>query len=372
VGLPVSETELPPPKPYHPTTFLERGVAVPFTTPLLGGTRARQNKKNDLELVVPNPSGGRGVYITPWAGIRTLCRPTLHDTVFSERIMILDKVTPGTIRRVARTIAAEGLAGAEAMEAARIATKVDESDRTIINYQLLMTLVGQIVPNSAAANGTKPLDQAAKVRQAVAWVSTRLERPSAWTASALEDLADALAEIGVGAGAAGRMPRIVAMLRTVRTELAEWIKGETDENQQSYADMVCSVADLTLSLADAALASVKSLTDNMVDLLRAWAGDPRSVIQLAGRPEWLLDGWEQICLLWNDARDDADRRAALVEVVGLIPVLPNEVNGWAGNGSKLEEVGRRRGMIFLNEDWRTGMTVFGLIARNERFRAIAC
>ena len=28
-------------QPYHPTTFLERGVAVLFTTPMLAGTRAR-------------------------------------------------------------------------------------------------------------------------------------------------------------------------------------------------------------------------------------------------------------------------------------------------------------------------------------------
>src|ERR1700712_5461419 len=53
-------------RPYHPTTFLERGVAVPFTTPMLAGTRARPAEKQGLELVIPNPSGGRGVYIMAW------------------------------------------------------------------------------------------------------------------------------------------------------------------------------------------------------------------------------------------------------------------------------------------------------------------
>ena len=107
---PLLEAELPPIRPYHPTTFLERGVAVPFTTPRLGGTRARPAKKHLVELVVPNLSGGRGVYVMPWTSLTALCRPTLHDKVFSQRIASITNVTPATIRRVARQIAAEGLA----------------------------------------------------------------------------------------------------------------------------------------------------------------------------------------------------------------------------------------------------------------------
>ncbi len=38
---------------FLPTTFLERGVAVPFTTPLLAGSRTRPGERNQLELIVP-------------------------------------------------------------------------------------------------------------------------------------------------------------------------------------------------------------------------------------------------------------------------------------------------------------------------------
>ena len=101
----MSQTHLPSVQPYHPTTFLERGVSIPFTTPMLGGARARPGGRpgngQALELIVPNPSGGRGVYIMPWQSITTLCRPTLHDKVFNTRIGGLAAVTPAVIRRIA-------------------------------------------------------------------------------------------------------------------------------------------------------------------------------------------------------------------------------------------------------------------------------
>lgn len=371
----MGEHDLPPVKPYHPTTFLERGVAVPFTTPLLGGTRARPAAKQCLELVIPNPSGGRGVYIMSWTSITSLCRPTLHDKVFNERIAVLDSVTPATIRRVARTIAAEGLAGEEAMHAAQAAANADKDDRVVTNYKLLMILVEQVSHLMAATTraGPEPIGPAARAQMTVDWISPRLGQPSTWTATALENLADIMATIGIGTGGStGRIPRLVAQLRQVRTDLFDWSRVQREKDQASYVQMVCMVADLTLTLAGATLAKAQAMTGNMVDLLRTWAADPNAVIQLTARPEWLLDGWEQICLIWQHAQDDAGRRAALIEIVGLIPVLPKEVSAWSSAPSDLDDSLRLRRLIPLNEDWRTGASFFEKVARNEHFRAIAC
>lgn len=109
---------LPLVQSYHPTTFLDRGVAVPFTTPLLAGTRARPAERGGTELVVPNPSGGRGVYILPWGDLRALCNPTVHDRRLNERAAALPAIAPSSIRDVARQVAAEGLAGPAARQAA--------------------------------------------------------------------------------------------------------------------------------------------------------------------------------------------------------------------------------------------------------------
>jgi hypothetical protein len=370
----MSETQLPPLRPYHPTTFQERGVAVPFTTPMLAGTRARPTDKQRVELVVPNPSGGRGVYIMPWSAISSWCQPTLHDVVFNDRIASLVNVTPATIRRVALQVASEGLAGEAAREAATQAAKMEKGDRLVTNYQLLMALVEQVGSRFAQATDQsgKP-DLMTQARLTVDWISPRLGRPATWTAMALESLSDVMANIGVGpkSALAGRLPRLLEMLRLGRESMAAWSRGQHNEDQADYVNMICTVADVTLALAAATLSHAQSLTGDMVALLRTWAADPLSVGELATRPEWLLDGWQEICLIWSHAEDDAERRAALVEIVGLIPVLPKEAGEWSEIKSDLDQTFRFRRLVALNEDWRTGSIVFRLIARNESMRAMA-
>lgn len=372
-GLPASQIEIPPIQSYHPTTFLERGVAVPFTTPLLGGTRARPSENRGLELVVPNPSGGRGVYIMPWTSITVLCRPTLHDKMLNERIVALKSVTPATMRRAAREIAAEGLAGEEAGEAALSSTESDKGNRLLANYLLLVSLIEQVNVAPAAAlgpSGSAAPDMEKRAKMTIAWIAPRLGQSTTWVATALEAFAEIMESTGVGSdNIDGRIPRHVRMLRKTSTDIAEWSRTQKKEDQAAYAAMICSVADFTLTLADDLLGRVYDLTNDMVGLLRTWAADQSSIIRLAGRPEWLLDGWEAIGLIWHDAWDDATRRSALVEIAGLIPIQPREVNDWCRSGlSASGALGFRR-MVRVNEDWRTGATLFNLIARNERFRA---
>ena len=372
----MSDAQLPALRAYHPTTFQERGVAVPFTTPLLEGTRARPADKQRVELVIPNPSGGRGVYIMQWSSIASWCRPTLHDTVFNDRIAALQTVTPATIRRVGLQIAAEGLAGEEAMEAARLAVESDAEDRVVTNYRLLMTLVEQegarFAPHAGGA-GLTGMDLMTQVRLTVDRISPLLGKPSTWTAAALESLSDVMLNIGVGsAGAKGRLPTLLDALQQTRADMLEWSKNQGEKDQANYVEMTCVVIDLTLSLAQATLSQAQALTRDMIGLLRAWAADSGSVINLVTRPEWLLDGWEQICLIWNHAQDDAERRAALSEIVGLIPVLPKEASEWSEIKASLDSGLRFRRSVTLNEDWRSGAVVFSLIARNEHLRAVAC
>jgi hypothetical protein len=372
----VSEKCLPPVLPYHPTTFLERGVAVPFTTPLLAGTRARPAEKQGVELVIPNPSGGRGVYIMAWTSISSLCCPTLHDRQLNERIATLATVTPSIIRRVAREVAAEGLAGEEAIDAARKAAEHDKGDRLVANYLLLMALVGQVnvalAPNKPRG-GLDPAEMQQRARIAVNIIAPRLGRSTNWVAAALEGIADAMASIGIDASSAtSRVPRLLKQLQDCSREVADWSRAQPSDDQASYAEMICSVADCTLTLAQSTLLQARALTNDVVGLLRSWATDPDRVVRLAGRPEWLLDGWEQICFLWSFAHDDAARRGALVEMVQLLPALPREAREWTDLVLEAEISVRLRRLIPLNEDWRSGATVFDLIARNEHIRALTC
>jgi len=369
----MSRNTLPSARPYHPTTFLERGVALPFTTPLLGGARARLSHNRGVELIVRNPAGGRGVYVMPLAAVASLCRPTLFDKVVSNRLAFLDTVTPATVRAIGRATAAEGLAGEGAMQAAKAAAQTDESDRRAVVHHLLSSLVRQVSvgPNASSTVpvlGSPDLD--ARARQTIAWLAPRLGQSAGWGVKALDALADAMTGTGIG-GEAGRIPGLTRLLGAMRAEIADWASTQRDSDRVLFAHTVCSVSDFTRLAAATMITQTRALTDDMVALLRQWAADPDSVVRTVERPEWLLDGWEQICLIWNCAEDNAARRVALVEIADYIPAFPKELNEWGGGRGNVDDVFAEHGHITLNEDWRTGATVFDLIARNERLRAAA-
>lgn len=364
---------LPLVQAYHPTTFLERGVAVPFTTPLLGGTRARPGEREGLDLVVPNPSGGRGVYVMNWSGITELCCPTLHDKLLSARIGALDNVTPANIRRIAREIAAEGLAGEAARQAAVKSIQGEQGNRLVTNYRLLVMLVEQVGTTKQQVAGDNSLDMEPRARLTVAHVARLLDKTSPWVAAALESIAACLDQTGLNPGIHdARIPQLMTMLRRTRAEVMHWAETQTEEANGQYARMVAALADLTLVLADRTIARTHAMAADLVTMLREWAIDQDQIMRIAARPEWLLDGWEKICLVWASAKDDAERRAALTELAELIPILPKEAGEWCEINTDIDMSPYFRRTVQLNEDWRTGTTVFKLIARNEQIRAMTC
>jgi hypothetical protein len=364
---------LPLVQSFHPATFLERGVAIPFTTPALASTRGRPAERGGLDLMVPNPSGGRGVYILGWPAVRQLCRPTVHDSRLAARLAMLRAVTPAEIRRAARAVLAEGLAGREAQAAAVAADSADRQDRLLANFLLLLALVEQVEPTGLAELPADALHGVAieqRARRGIVRIAPRLGRTPEAVAAILEELATVFAGIGLpGQSPPARIPRLLAGLHDLRREAAEWSRRQ-DVASGDPARLIATAAELTLNCAKHALADAQGMTTVMPDLLRQWAQTPQAVVERLVRPEWLLDGWEPICLLWRSATTEGERAAALDEMATLVPVLPRETSAWMGMEIDTESVTRFRKTVQLNEDWRTGAS-FDRIARNERLRAAA-
>ena len=371
----MSSNTLPTATLYHPATFQERGVALPFTAPLAGGMRARLSRNRGIELIVRNPAGGRGVYVMPLSALTALCRTTLYDKVVSNRIGFLETITPASVRTVGRATAAEGLAGEDAMQAARAAAKAEQGDRAAVVHHLLSSLVRQVGARPGASTTSPEPDLAdldARARQTVAWIAQRLGQSAAWGVQALDALADAVTGVGVaGVNDVGRIPGLISRLAVMREQVAEWANSQRHSDRAFFAHSVCSVIDFTRSVATVMMGQTRALTDDVVGLLRYWATDPLAVVRIAERPEWMLDGWEQIYLIWAQALDNAARRVALVEIADYLPAIPTELNKRGAGKLPMDDVFAEHGQIALNEDWRTGATVFDLIARNERLRAAA-
>ncbi len=351
---------------YAPSTFLERGVWVPFTTPALEGTRVRPGERDHLELIVANPSGGRGVYILAWEGVFAICAPTVHDRVLAGRLHALRGITPTAIRRLALDAAGEGLAGREAASAATVARDADRELVTLTNFALLLRLIEQT--ERTVADPAEAME--ARAKRAVASVAAGLGRSPEDVAAALEELAALYAPFGLGPAAGrGRVCRGSAALHGLRGGVTAALRGPPVLTSAD-ADLVVASVDLTLACLRGTVADALGLIAALPALLQRWRTAPGEIAARLARPDWLLDGWDRICLAWDEGGTDRDARFA--EIADLIPAVPREASAWAD--APVEAAAgalRLRRRVRLQEDWRTGAALPDLVARNERFRALA-
>jgi hypothetical protein len=353
--------------------FLERGVAVPFTTPQLAGARIRHADRTGTEFVVPNPSGGRGVYILTWGGVRQLCRPTVHDTLLHQRISRLPAMDPGGVRSAARKLAAEGLAGPDATAAAAASVEADKNDLILTNFLLLITLMEQVEPAglhiSAETEHTPEIDRRARVL--VNRFGAAIGRTAAQIGGDLEALAAVFVAIGLEAEMPPpRLPRLTTRLEGTATGLAGWSARNPEDGCANLAASLARSAALTAACATSALDAAREMTRDMRTLLQVWAGNPAEVAKQANRAEWILDGWERFSLLWETAFDISTQRVVLREMAQLVPMLPRDGADWHEERLELEKLEPALRAAQLNAGWRGGGASHGLIARNEKLQAL--
>lgn len=359
---------------YQPATFLERGVSVPFTTPFLLGARIRPNDtRAGLEVVISNPSGGRGFYVVPWGALPDVCSPTLHDRRLWKQLSDVSGVTPALVRETARAIAAEGLAGREAAASVARARSEDGAARMRANYLLLLDLIQRTeTPQQAAIppRSDKPAHVEVRARRAIATIAPRLNVGADVIAAWLEAIASAFCGVGVpGDTTPSRTRTLIANLNALVKDVEVWIARSPDPSEQHSGVMVLDAARLTLACAGVALKDLDGLLGDTPGLLRAWQADSNAVGRRAARPDWLLDGWRIICELWRDTPPPM-REGALWEMAMLAPVLPREVEEWVGIAEDWDRPTRMRRVVRANEEWRSGR-ILDIVARNERLRARA-
>lgn len=359
---------------YQPATFLDRGVAVHFTTPFLLGARIRPTEtRAALELVIANPSGGRGFYIVPWGALPEVCTPTLHDRRLWQRLTDQVSVTPALVREVARAVAAEGLAGRDAAAAVARIQGEENAARMRANYLLLLDLIRRTETGAEAAvppQADSPGNVERRARRAIARIAPRSGVGAEVVAAWLESLAGAFCGVGVpGDPTESRTRLLLRRIVALAGEIDLWIARSPTPAEEHAAALVTDAARLTVRCAEAAFRDLDGLLGDTTALLRAWQGDPAALSRRATRPDWLLDGWQLIADLWRDAEPDS-RPGALWEMALLAPVMPREVEQWLGIAEDWDRPMRLRRLVRAQEDWRSGRMI-EVVARNERLRAKA-
>jgi hypothetical protein len=362
---------LPLHSPYHPTTFLERGVVVQFTTPSLAAARLRANARSGLELIVPSLSGGRGFYILPWGNVHDFCRPTVHDRQIQERTAALRAVSPSAIRRIANEVAIAGYAGREARTIAETSQQQEGQAQVLANFNLLVLLIAEVERREPELQSLRCPDVEQRAKRAIIRSAPQLGLDPEIVAISLEQLASLFKTIGLGPTAAeAAHPRAAARIGALRGDMTYWASTHYGE-AAALAEMVRVTADLTLSCASTLIEQARKLADQMTTLLTDWRADPEAVAATLTKPEWLLDGWEPICSIWESAEQtEAGRHTALLEIVQQVPILPKEVGDWIDDGVTYQAANIFRRFTELNKDWRTGLPYLDQIARNEHRRAL--
>lgn len=358
---------------YRPTTFLERGVAVPFTTPLLLGARLRPSNRKGLELVIANISGGRGYYIVSWSALAEFCAPSLHDERLFAVLASRAALSPEDIRLAARQVAQEGWGGRPAARAARQAEAEVPMDRMRLNLRLLQRLVRQTEPAAEASTPIErdtPEQQQRRAKRAVLRVAETLGLRPEDVIHGVEGVAGIHQDIGVPEEPlAPRLRRTLGEIEVMTRDFAAWVAATPAARDMQVAAVITEGCSLTLRCGTAMLAQIEAGLADMAALLRRWRLAPDVMAVEAARLDWLLDGWPLMLNLWQQV-EPQERLGTAWEIAMLLPVLPREAAAWCGVEADWDETQRLRRLVPAHRDWRHGRHV-DLTARNERLLAWA-
>jgi hypothetical protein len=358
---------------FRPATFEERGTAVPFTTAKVSQTRVRLDERDHLVLVMPSMAGGAGSYVVPWKAVPEIVTMTVHDRMLHEEILAARACTPDAMRRTVLRVAATGLAGPAAAQAAEAAARADEEEILGAHFLLVLALFSHLgIPRTELMEvGRDATRWRAVARRTLNAAASELRIAPGELYQRMQDLARALAPIGIAnaPGAPARLRRLLAQLADARHSIIRW----TEVDRSEVADLgrvTAQVAGITLELADDALAELDRVASDMDGLLRDWAGAFPRLHQAATRLSWLLDGWDFVVSLWDHHRGSSvqERRDALVQIHRVLPLIPRKELARAdAEAERRDDLRGRR--VRPMQDWRTGKYDLDLVARIEAVKS---
>jgi len=339
---------------HRPGTFLQRGVAVPFETPMLVGARIRPGERH-REMMVVDTTFGQGHFIIPWNGAQDLCTLRAADVPLWEALKDATVLTPTGIRQMVRRIGLTGEAGDEARQAAARADAEDQEALVAQNFRLLMRLVRQ---TETKAENTVPLGRDNQVnimrlsqratRRMTARLNCAPEELSGW----LNDISRVMLQCGLGLDQRDTsIASLLARLRQFRLDLASMNYAEST---MPSAWLLDETASLNLTCSDPLLRNIERSLDDLAVLLQRWPRDAKTITEEFERPSWLLDGWVEMLALW-DRRTVEDTEHILRAMASMVPVLPNEIVEWVGSDAQFTWHQQRLTRFVMElEDWRTG------------------
>ena len=360
---------------WQPSTFAERGVTVPFTTPVIALARLRPSDNGQPEMIVANPSGAEGSYVFPLRSLKDFTTPSMHDRLLVDILLELPAISPSDVRRAARDAARTGAAGRAAAKSAKAAAAREAQEHLLTNLLLITRLLRQA---GFAEVDWRRLDLGDReIRATTRRYLTRYEtklgmKPDAMLA-VVEEMCPSIAPIGVaGEGFKAAHDVTIERLQQMAASLRDWARGEAHD-QAKGVELIASCAEFSVGKALDALALARSRTDDMVSLISSFRARDKTLLRDLCAPDWLLDGWTEIAALWEAAvkEEREAQRGVVARIETLVPVLPREAFGETDGESAPHRQLTQRRWVKLNEDWRSGSLSLDDGARVEQAKGLA-
>lgn len=360
---------------YAPSTFEERGAAVPFTSPTLAQTRVRREERGGLEVLIPNLSEGRGVYVVGWASLPLAFPMTVHDRFLHETIVTTGGCSPEDIRKAALETARTGLAGPLAADAAAAALADEAEQRLLINFQLITEVLRAVGLESAdilraglASEEGRELTRGYMVKAA-----RRLGIEPKELYLRVAEIAAFMEPIGLAASPRpARLRRLMRGLAGVRDGLTGWATGNVSE-AAPIAGFCAEVAEHTLNHARGVAERLDGWIERFEALLRGWEERRADMRRACVRLAWLLDGWDFLIATWEQAHAQgrAEQEMAVNDIFRVLPLLPKNEDrmDMAGTADRVMAANRRSVRAYV--DWRSGQLDADLVARIEAVKGRA-
>ena len=301
----------------RPDGGVDGGVHLPFLAPMLCGVRVRGSRRG-LEFILPNPSGGRGVYVAAWSVVTGFAAPCLHDTLLVGRLSGHGAIGPADVREAGWAVARDGHAGLEAAAAALRAQSALEAGSLRLRAQWLMTLATRGGFHGPAAASCLARDGFNLLAARLGWRGPQL-------ADALQTLSDRYASVSVGgsgpisartAAEGGRWKRLLGLVQRLRLSMAEEQFSRHGLDALLLARVIAA-AERCIDEVGRRLPEMEAMLADPLPLLEACRDGQGGVAGWLQALEVAFDGWDRICLLWFDAATAAGRLALIPELAAL-------------------------------------------------------
>jgi hypothetical protein len=358
-----------------PATFQERGISIPFTTPLLSQARLRRDAASRFEFLLPNFTAGKGIYVLPMKGLSSMMTLTLHDRMLFDELEALESHSPELVRGAVLAVQATGICGPDA--AAHAADLLDQDSQFLILTQFIMVTELLKLVGIGAADLMRPgmttEDSKRMARKALAKVAAMVGIPPDDLALRVDDLGAVVAPVGLPqCPRPGRLRLLTLRLQRFTDQMQEWSELELSDAAPLGAHCA-TVARHTLGLVQQRLAKLDGMCQDATQIVHDAPRLHGEMTDQVTRIAWLLDGWDFLLVLWENVQNatPAARREMVGDISRLLPAIPREeVAPVLTFALDIETIIRlQRRWVRVNQDWRTGVLDLDAVMRLEAVKA---